>query len=85
MDRAEPFVRERREGLREPGNAAEVAHRSPTRGAHVLDRRLEQALEALLDELADLGLHQLARDREVALGREPAEADRGAPQPVRVA
>ena len=35
--------------------------------------------EALLDELGDLLVHQLARDREVALGRQPAEADRRAP------
>ena len=85
MDRAEPFVRERREGFREPGNAAEVAHRSPTRGTYVLDRSSQEPFETLLDELADLGVHQLARDREVALGGEAPEADRGATQPVRVA
>ena len=55
------------------------------RGADVLDRRLEQPLEALLDELRDLVVHQLARDREVPFGGQPVEADRGAPEAVRVA
>src|SRR6478735_8331657 len=85
MDRPESLVRERGQGLGQPGNAAEVADWSAPRRPYVLDRGREQALEAFLDELRDLRVHQLARDREVALDREAADSDRRTPQPVGIA
>ena len=51
-------------------------------GADELDRHVEHALEPLLDELLHVAVEL---EREPALDREPAEADRRAAEPVRVA
>ena len=82
MDGREPLLGQGGERLGEPSDAAEVAHRGPPSRTHVLDRRLEQPFEALLDELRHLRIHQLARNRQVPLRREPVEPDRRPPQPV---
>jgi hypothetical protein len=85
VDRPDPLVGQGGECLGQPRDAAQVAHGSAACGAHVFDRRVQEALEALLDELGDLFLHERTRYREVALGREPVEADRGAPEAVGIA
>src|SRR5438477_4670966 len=65
-----------------PRDAAEIGRGRGPRGTDVLDRDVEQRLEPLLDEVADVVRKQIAVDRQPALEREPDEADRRPPQPV---
>src|SRR5205823_12146582 len=74
-----------RQRLGQLGDATEIPHRGAARRPYVLDRRIEQALEALLHELADLAFEQAPRNREVALGRQTVEPDRRAAEAIWVA
>ena len=51
----------------------------------MLHWHVEQRLEPLLHELADLGWEEVPRDRQAAVDREPSEPDRRAAQAVGVA
>ena len=51
----------------------------------VLDGHVDQTLEPLLDELPHVLGHEVARNCQPALQRQPAEPDRGTAQPVGIA
>src|SRR5205823_12990629 len=73
------------ERFRQPRHTAQVGRRRRLRGPHVLDRDVEQPLEPLLDELANLLVEDRPWDRQPALDRQPAEADRSSAEPIWVA
>ena len=73
------------EALGETGDAPEVGSGRRARGTDELDRHIEQAFQSLLDEVAHIVRQQRPVDPDAALGREPAEPDRGTAEPERVA
>ena len=82
MQLGEDVLLEPVQRLRELSDRAEVARARAACRAHELDRQVEQSLEPLADELGHLAAEL---DRNAALDRKPAEADRGTAKPVRVA